>query len=811
MKEMVGGCCVCSDERGWAENPLVYCDGHGCNVAVHQACYGIVQVPTGPWYCRKCESQERAARVRCELCPQKDGALKRTDSGGWCHVVCALYIPEAWFANVQTMEPIVLKNVPQDRFNKFSPKICYICEENERDTTKTTTGACMQCNRSGCRHYFHVTCAQAQGLLCEEAGNYGDNVKYCGYCSYHYKKLKKDANIKTIPAFKPIPSDNATPDTTPEKVCGPQKSEKDKKPGRDSHRTSERKVTTSSDSTSATNRVASHPSKPRPLFLSSSVALNTLPDAPQASSSQFPGFTEADVKKSALGQDPVSKLDLSPSVSVANGGGVTVAGGGTSALSGAGNSSNSVSSVDSAAPSSVSSNSSSEGRLHQEPAFSMSENLFASLCNPSLGTASSGGNSNGSSSSGNSVAAPSFPASFENYVSTSGSSVSGGGSGGSNVSAAVPVGGSSNVNLTTYLQSQPTSSLQQPPLVPELDTATVKRQRSKSQEQKEEKKKQKKSKAEVKNKSVRGTAGSHNNGVVMDNKSKRDGIKSLTSSASSSGAALGHHNYASSVFGGSPCFQSPVQLSGLPPSDGENVNGSVFAPPKVFPSLHTNRQDDSSLGFPTSLEQLLERQWEQGAQFMMDQCQHFDIASLLRCLNQLKTENARLEESIKVLTSRRDHLLAVNARLALPFSTSSLPHRSEGGSPETLDKGQVERDAAGTVNKPHAASTMPVSLPHMPVIEPITSSVEAVSPLAGSLAMRTNDIHQVASVITMGGTHPSHETSGQQQLVYSVVQPTSTTPSLITISSFHPQQQHIHSLPQPQVNKVLETKNKDKT
>lgn len=36
MREMVGGCCVCSDDRGWSENPLVYCDGQSCTVAVHQ-------------------------------------------------------------------------------------------------------------------------------------------------------------------------------------------------------------------------------------------------------------------------------------------------------------------------------------------------------------------------------------------------------------------------------------------------------------------------------------------------------------------------------------------------------------------------------------------------------------------------------------------------------------------------------------------------------------------------------------------------------------------------------------------------------
>lgn len=51
-KEMVGGCCVCSDENGWTENPLVYCDGQGCNVAVHQgsppeAPLGVCALPRG--------------------------------------------------------------------------------------------------------------------------------------------------------------------------------------------------------------------------------------------------------------------------------------------------------------------------------------------------------------------------------------------------------------------------------------------------------------------------------------------------------------------------------------------------------------------------------------------------------------------------------------------------------------------------------------------------------------------------------------------------------------------------------------------
>ena len=58
------------------------------------------------------------------------------------------------------------------------------------------TGATMQCNKPGCKQNFHVTCAfftnsnsSGSGLLCEEAGNDQDSVKYCGYCDDHYQLL----------------------------------------------------------------------------------------------------------------------------------------------------------------------------------------------------------------------------------------------------------------------------------------------------------------------------------------------------------------------------------------------------------------------------------------------------------------------------------------------------------------------------------------------------------------------------------------------------------------------------------------------
>ena len=51
-------------------------------------------------------------------------------------------------------------------------------------------------------YFYLIFCsAQGQGLLCEEKGHYGDNVKYCGYCTYHYKKLVR---VRKYPANKTV-------------------------------------------------------------------------------------------------------------------------------------------------------------------------------------------------------------------------------------------------------------------------------------------------------------------------------------------------------------------------------------------------------------------------------------------------------------------------------------------------------------------------------------------------------------------------------------------------------------------------------
>ncbi len=69
------------------------------------------------------------------------------------------------------------------------------------------------------------------------------------------------------------------------------------------------------------------------------------------------------------------------------------------------------------------------------------------------------------------------------------------------------------------------------------------------------------------------------------------------------------------------------------PISTTNLIGVPFPLRTVSPSLKVPSSSGAP-SFPHSLEQLLERQWEQGSQFLMEQAQHFDskIFFLLQCI-----------------------------------------------------------------------------------------------------------------------------------------------------------------------------------
>ncbi|WFD31598.1 hypothetical protein MSPP1_002637 [Malassezia sp. CBS 17886] len=144
-------CAICDDGECENANAIVFCDG--CNLVVHQDCYGIPYIPEGQWLCRKCTvSPDRP--VGCVLCPQEGGAFKQTVLGAWAHLLCAMWIPETGVSNAVYMEPIDgVEDIPRARWRLR----CYLCHRRQ--------GACIQCEHRSCFTAFHVTCARKAGLL----------------------------------------------------------------------------------------------------------------------------------------------------------------------------------------------------------------------------------------------------------------------------------------------------------------------------------------------------------------------------------------------------------------------------------------------------------------------------------------------------------------------------------------------------------------------------------------------------------------------------------------------------------------------
>ncbi|KAG1812873.1 PHD-zinc-finger like domain-containing protein [Suillus subaureus] len=178
-------CAICDDSEGENSNAIVFCDG--CNLAVHQDCYGVPYIPEGQWLCRKCTVSPENP-VSCILCPNEGGAFKQTVFGDWAHLLCAIWIPETRVANEVFMEPITGSDkIPKQRW-KLKCSICGIRE-----------GACIQCTKNSCFLAFHTTCARKERFLMPMKSSQGSEPGTLAcYCEKHLPKEQQDARLKAL-------------------------------------------------------------------------------------------------------------------------------------------------------------------------------------------------------------------------------------------------------------------------------------------------------------------------------------------------------------------------------------------------------------------------------------------------------------------------------------------------------------------------------------------------------------------------------------------------------------------------------------
>jgi hypothetical protein len=108
-------CCVCNDHEGDEKDALVLCDG--CNMAAHQHCYGIQELPVATWLCTRCVRRE--SNAVCVLCGGRYGGMKPTAEGQWVHVLCALWFPEISCKDVSMRDPVMgIDKIHSDRWHK---------------------------------------------------------------------------------------------------------------------------------------------------------------------------------------------------------------------------------------------------------------------------------------------------------------------------------------------------------------------------------------------------------------------------------------------------------------------------------------------------------------------------------------------------------------------------------------------------------------------------------------------------------------------------------------------------------------------
>ncbi|KAK7257125.1 hypothetical protein RIF29_30866 [Crotalaria pallida] len=194
-------CCVCQSTDGDPEDPIVFCDG--CDLMVHASCYGnplSKGIPEGDWFCEPCRFNQNgdgsgnndsaiSSSSCCCLCPVKEGAMKQTTDNRWAHIVCAVFVPEVFFADPEGREGIDCSKVPRKRWLEK----CYVCDKCD--------GCAIVCSEPKCGLGFHVTCGVREELCIEyKEGKKGETI-VAGFCKSHsqiWEKQQQSGKYKIV-------------------------------------------------------------------------------------------------------------------------------------------------------------------------------------------------------------------------------------------------------------------------------------------------------------------------------------------------------------------------------------------------------------------------------------------------------------------------------------------------------------------------------------------------------------------------------------------------------------------------------------
>ncbi len=164
-------CGVCGGGESLDDDPIVLCDGTGCDVATHAGCFGMKDIPTGDWFCDICrfnlshsdKNRDRTpssssicdVSVHCGLCRRDGGVMKQTRGQVWVHLVCAVWTREI---GIEDSDPSVVPRSP----SFVDPERAFL-----RCVECAGLGGGVQCSVNDCFVAVHPFCALKAGYkLC---------------------------------------------------------------------------------------------------------------------------------------------------------------------------------------------------------------------------------------------------------------------------------------------------------------------------------------------------------------------------------------------------------------------------------------------------------------------------------------------------------------------------------------------------------------------------------------------------------------------------------------------------------------------